>query len=109
MHLFKGLEVAVMLHICKAVLEKSDLETCLMQVFACVSYTIFCCNAAYIYVCCIQKFQDFAQGLSCTVHSFESRVLFDSLVASLVEDQFLLSVRHQVCMDLTSMGSGDAV
>ena len=101
--------MAFVIYISDTVLEKVDLESGLLQVFAGVADAVFGGDSAYIYICGVEEFQDLSERLSCIVHSLETGVLLDCLVASLVEGEFFGSIRKKVCMYLSSMGSGNAV
>ena len=97
------------IYVCDAVLEKMNLEPCLEQVFACVADAIFCSYSAYIHICRVEKFEDFAERLPSVVDTFKSRVLFDSLVAAFVECKLLDGVWQEILVDIAAAGAGNAV
>ena len=96
-------------NISEAILEKTDLESSLEKVFACVLYTVFGGDSTHIYVSGVKQFEDLSQGLLGGVHAFESRVLLESLVASFVEGQLLTCIRKQFRMDASSSSACNAV
>ena len=98
-----------MIHICYAVLQKMDLEACLEQVFASVADAELGRYSAYIYISRVEQFEDLAERLAGAVHALESGILLDSLVASLVKDEFLYGVRLELFMNLSTMCAGYAV
>ena len=98
-----------MIHISNAVLEKVDLESGLHEIFACVADAVLRRDAAYVYVRCVKKPKDFAKGLTSIVHSVKARILFKSLVASLVKCQLFVYIWNQIGVDFTSTGSCNAV
>ena len=91
-----------MVNISEAILEEADLESGLLEVFACVAYAIFCRDSADVDVCGVKQFEDLSQSLLCCVDSFESRILLDCLVASLVEREFFRCIWAKVVVDLAS-------
>ena len=98
-----------MIYICYAVFKKMNLETCLHKVFAGIAYAVFGRDAADIYICCVKKLQNLAEGLACAVCSFKSGILLHALVAALVKGKLFRCVRKKVLVDLSSMSAGHAV
>ena len=109
LHFLQGLKMPLMSDISKALRKYMYLESCLVQVCACILYAVLCRYAAHIYVSRVKQLQDFSQRLLCIIHALESGVLFHSFVASLIEGQLFLDIRRQSLMYLASVGAGYAM
>ena len=98
-----------MVYICKAILQKMDLESGLEEILACVADAVFCCDSAYVYISCVEQFQNLSERLAGIVYTFITGVLLNGLVASFVESELFACVWKQVFMDLSAAGTGYAV
>ena len=98
-----------MVYICKAILQKMDLESGLEEILACVADAVFRSDAADVYISCVEQFQNLSERLAGIVYTFITGVLLNGLVASFVESELLACVWKQVFMNLSSTGAGYAV
>ena len=64
--------MAFAVHIRSAVFKKMNLESCLQKVLASVADAVFGRNAADIYICGVQQFENLTQSLSCFIGSVKS-------------------------------------
>ena len=53
--------MALGIHVCKAIGQQTDLETCLCKVLASVAYAEFGCYATDIYVSSVKKLENFSK------------------------------------------------
>ena len=101
--------MAFAIYISYAVLKKMNLETCLQKICAGVADAVLGSDAADIYICCVKKLQNLAEGLACAVCSFKSGILLRALVTALVKGKLFRCVRTKVLVDISAMGAGHAV
>ena len=62
--------MSLAVNIADAVLEKTDLETGLHEVFASVAYAVLGCDSAYLYISCVEQFQNLSERLAGIVDTF---------------------------------------
>lgn len=92
--------MSLSINICETFGEQMDFESCLLQVFACVAYAVFRCDAADIDISGVKKFKNFSERLLCVVLCFEARVLLGSFVATFVKGKLFAGIWRKTFMNM---------